>query len=43
MDNIRKRINVKLVNNSEDYLRGVSKPNLYHKKYLIKILLQFIK
>ena len=27
MDNIRKRISVKLINNSKDYLRCVSKPN----------------
>ena len=27
MENVRKRINVKLINNSKDYLRCVSKPN----------------
>ena len=27
MENIRKRISVKLINNSKDYLRRVSKPN----------------
>ena len=27
MENVRKRVNVKLINNSKDYLRCVSKPN----------------
>ena len=36
MENLRKRINVRLVNNYKKY---VSKPNLFHKKFLIKILL----
>ena len=27
MENLRKRINVRLINNSNDYLRCVSKPN----------------
>ena len=43
MENIRKRISVKLINNSKDYLRCVSKPILSHRKYLIKLLLQFFK
>ena len=38
MENIRKRISVKLINNSKDYLRCVSQI-LSHKKYLTKILL----
>ena len=42
-ENVKKRINVKLINNSKDYLRCVSKPNLYLKKYLIKPLLLFTK
>ena len=36
MENLRKRINVRLVNNYKKY---VSKPNLFHKSFLIKILL----
>ena len=32
MDNIRKRSSVKLINNSEDYLRCVSKPNFISQK-----------
>ena len=27
MENLRKRINVKLVNNAKDYVRSISKPN----------------
>ena len=43
MENIRKRISVKLINNSKDYLRCVSKPNLISQKIFDKIFLQFIK
>ena len=43
MENIRKRINVKLINNSKDYLRHVSKPNFVSQKIFSTILLQFIK
>ena len=32
MENIRKRINVKLINNSKDYARYVSKPNFISQK-----------
>ena len=32
MENIRKRISVKLINNSKDYLRCVSKPNFTSQK-----------
>ena len=35
-ENIRKRINVKLVNNSKDYLRCVSKPNFILQKIFDK-------
>ena len=38
IENQRKRMNVKLVNDKKVYQRCVNKPNLYHKKYLIKIL-----
>ena len=34
MENIRKRINVKLINNSKDYLRCVSKPDLFIKIFI---------
>ena len=36
MENIRKRISVKLTNNSKDYLRCVSKPNFISQKILDK-------
>ena len=29
MENVRKRINVRLVNNEKDYLKHVSKPTCY--------------
>ena len=32
MENIRKRINIKLINNSKDYARYVSKPNFISQK-----------
>ena len=39
MENIRKRISIKLINNSKDYLRCVSKPNfisqkIFHKNFI---------
>ena len=36
MENIRKRISVKLINNSKDYLRCVSKPNFISQKVFDK-------
>ena len=36
MENIRKRISVKLINNSKDYLRCVSKPNFISQKIFEK-------
>ena len=36
MENIRKRISVKLINNSKDYLRCVSKPNFNSQKIFDK-------
>ena len=42
LENIRKRINVKLINDQKTYLKCVNKPNLNPKKYLIRTLLQFI-
>ena len=47
MENLRKRINVRLVNNAKDYKEFVSKPSfvqvLFHKNIFKKILLLFIK
>ena len=36
MKNLRKRISVKLINNSKDYVRFVSKPNLISQKIFSK-------
>ena len=36
MENIKKRTNVKLINNSKDYLRFVSKPNFISQKIFDK-------
>ena len=36
MENLRKRINVKLINNSKDYLKTVSKPNFISQKIFSK-------
>ena len=40
MENKRKRINVKIINNTKDYISVVSKPNFISQK---NILLQFIQ
>ena len=37
MENIRKRISVKLVNNSKDYVRCISKPCFVAQKIFSKI------
>ena len=38
IENIRKRINVKLINDKNTYQKGVTNQVLYHKKYSIKSL-----
>ena len=43
MENIRKGINKKLINDSREYLKYVTKPNFISQKNLIKVLLHFIK
>ena len=43
MENLRRRISVKLVNNEKDYLNMSEKQLLFLKKTLIKVLLLFIK
>ena len=35
MENLRKIINVRLINNAKDYKKYVSKQILFHKKYLL--------
>ena len=36
IENLRKRVNVRLVNNSKDYKKWVSRPSFVSQKYLIK-------
>ena len=36
MENLRKRINVRLINNSKDYVRCVNKPNFSSQKMFSK-------
>ena len=43
MENLRKRINVQLVNNAEDFLKYTSKPTLLLIKFLEKFMLLFMK
>ena len=43
MENVRKRINVELINNAKDYVTCVSRPNFISQKIFIKSLLLFIK
>ena len=42
MENLRRRINVKLVNNARDYKKYVSKPSFISQKYSVKNLLLFM-
>ena len=43
MESLGKRINARLVNNAKDYKNGLADQALFHIKYLIKILLLFMK
>ena len=43
MENLRKKINVRLINNAEDFLKYVSKPTNITHKFLVKIMLLFMK
>ena len=42
MENLRKSINVKLINNAKDYVRYASRPSFISQKIFSKILLLFI-
>ena len=42
MENLRKRINVRLINNA-DFLKYTSKPTYSTHKFLVKIMLLFMK
>ena len=37
-ENLRKRVNVKLVNNTKDYARYISKPSFFSQKIFLKNL-----
>ena len=43
MENLRRRINVRLVNNEKYYLKHFGKPTFISQRILIKILLLFIR
>ena len=43
MENLRKIMNLRLVNNAEDYKKYVSKPSFVLQKIFSKILLLFMK
>ena len=43
IENLRNRINVRLVNSAKYYKKYVRKPSFFHKKKLIKILLLFMR
>ena len=43
MENLRKRIRVRLVNNSKDYKKYVSRTNFVSEKILSKNLLLFVR
>ena len=43
MENLRKRINVRLVDNAKGYIRYIRKPSLFHRRYLVRILLLFMR
>ena len=43
MENLRKRMSAKLVNNAKDYVKCISRPSFDSQKYLVEILLLFMK
>ena len=43
MENLRKRMNVRLVNNEKDYLKYTSRPTYIGYKHLVTIMLLFMK
>ena len=43
MENVRKKINVRLVNNSGDYINIQANQVLFYRKYLVKSLLLIMK
>ena len=43
MENLRKRMNVRLVNNEKDFFKYTSRPTCIGYKKLVKIMLLFMK
>ena len=43
MENLRKRMSVRLVNNKKDFLKYTSRPTYIGYKNLVKIMLLFMK
>ena len=43
IENLRKRINVRLVNKAEDFLKYTSRPAYIIHKFLVKFMLLFMK
>ena len=43
MENIQKRINMRLINNTEDIIKYASKPTSITHKFMVKIILLFMK
>ena len=43
MENLRKRINVRLINNEKDFLKYTSRQHMLVINYLVKIMLLFMK
>ena len=43
MENLRKKMSVKLVNNAKDYVKSISKPSFVSQKIFSKISLLFMK
>ena len=43
IENLQKKINVRLVNNAKDFLKYTSKPTYITHKCLVKIMLLFMK
>ena len=43
IENLRKKVNVRFVNEAKAYKNYVRKLSLFHRRYLAKILLLFMK
>ena len=43
MENLRKRLSVRLVNNAKDYVKSISKPSFVSQKIFSKDFVAFMK